>query len=295
MQTVEFGQKYENRIVVCLGFFDCMHTGHVALLNKAKQLAKQSNSQVALFTFSNNHFQALGKSTKLLYSFEERLIIYKNLEIDIVLSAHFDKSFMAIEGKDFLQTLANYNLQGVVCGFDYTCGSDRLSSADVRENLCSVCPVEVVEQISLDGVKVSSTLVRQLISSNNVEKANTLLSQNFFVVGNVVHGRGVGKNNGFPTANVLYSKDKLLPCGVFGACVVIDGMQHKAIVNIGSCPTYGVEQRSLEAHVVGFDGDLYGKTIQICFLNFLRLTQKFENEKSLADQLKKDLESVAND
>lgn len=295
MQTVEFGQKYENRIVVCLGFFDCMHTGHVALLNKAKQLAIETNSQVALFTFSNNHFQALGKPTKLLYSFEERLIIYKNLGIDVVLSAHFDKTFMAIKGRDFLQTLATYNLQGVVCGFDYSCGSDRLTSNDVKTHLCSVCPVEVVEQISLDGVKVSSTLVRQLIGENNVEKANSLLSQDFFVVGKVVHGRGVGKNNGFPTANVLYSNDKLLPSGVFGACVVIDGKPRKAIVNVGSCPTYGVEQKSLEAHVVGFDGDLYGKTIEIRFKKFLRPTQKFQSQQSLAEQLKKDLESVAND
>ena len=128
-----------------------------------------------------------------------------------------------------------------------------------------------------------------------MEKANTLLSQPYFVTGVVEDGRKVGRSISFPTANLKISDEKLLPVGVYGGKTTVDGKQYNAIVNIGAKPTFNLLQNSVEAHLVGFSGDLYGKTLTVELTKFLRGVKKFENKEQLAEQLKFDLECVAND
>ncbi|MBQ8433876.1 MAG: hypothetical protein IJX23_03625, partial [Clostridia bacterium] len=213
MQLIKFGEKLNSPIVIALGFFGCMHKGHVQLLDQAKKLASQTNSKIALFTFSNNHLKVLGKDVKQIYTFDERCKVYQKLGVDVLVTAEFDEQFKNTNGANFLKTLSSYNLQGVVCGFDYTCGSDRQNCQFVCDYFKDI-PVSVVDAVCKDGVKISTTFVRNLLTQNDIERANQLLSQNFFFDGIVVHGRGVGKNLGFPTANIQVDSDKFLPVGV---------------------------------------------------------------------------------
>lgn len=293
MQTIELGQQFNKPFVIALGFFDCMHLGHRALLDEAKNIADKNNCLVAMFTFSNNHFKVLGKDTKLIYTLEERQQIFEDLGVDLTVCAAFDKNFMAMKSEEFLGRLFSYDIKGVVCGFDYSCGSDIARSGDVVR-YCNDKGVEchVVGEVTVDGEKVSSTLVRNLLSGGNVEKANKLLSQNFFICGTVVHGRGVGHTIGFPTANVEVPGDKLLPVGVYGGHVYIDGLRHKAIVNVGSKPTFGVDSQTLEAHILDFAQDIYGKHIKVSLVEYLRGISKFQGVEQLCNQLRQDLERV---
>ena len=187
-----------------------MHKGHVTLLQRAKTMAAQCGAQVALFTFDNNHFRTLGKSTKLLYTFDERLSIYQSLGVQTVFRCTFDEQFRSLSGERFLKSLLAYDICGVVCGADYTCGSDRMGAEQVKAFLKDVCPVEIVPLLQQEGEKVCSSLVRKLLLECRIRQANALLSQPFFFTGKVRHGRNVGEKMGFPTVNIQLDADKML-------------------------------------------------------------------------------------
>lgn len=298
MQIIQLGEQLNCPLVLCLGFFGTMHKGHVELLNRAKLRARITNSKVALFTFDNNHLAVLGRDKSVVYSFDERISLYENLGVDYVITATFDDDFRKLTGKDFLSKFSRYNLDsGVFCGFDHCCGRDRLDALGIRKYFKKNgdIPVYIVEQISVDGEKVSTSRLRKYLSSNQIDKANALLSEPFFVVGLVTHGRGVGKTLGFPTANVVVSDEKLLPSGVFSATVDIDGTKHRAIVNIGNTPTFEITRYAFEVHVINYCDDLYGKTLKVSLIKYLRPITKFSSISELAAQLQRDKEEALHD
>lgn len=294
MEVITLGQNYTKPVVMCLGFFDCMHLGHVELLSVAKKIAA-SNAQVALFTFSNNHFETLKRPTKLIYTFRERLALYQSLGVDVVVAAQFDEQFMSATGNEFLSQIAKFNLVGVVCGADYTCGSDLTTATSVKEFFNKIAPVQIVQLVKRDEQKVCSSLVRQLLTECHVKSANQLLSEPFFFLGEVTHGRSIGHSLGFPTVNLQIPAEKIVPLGVYGGVCQFEGNTHKAIVNVGAQPTFGCGGNVLEAHLLNFDGNLYGKTIKIALTKYLRPIIKFENATELLSQLQRDLEAVQND
>lgn len=298
MQIIELGEQLNCPVVLCLGFFGTMHKGHVELLNRAKMRARMVGARVALFTFDNNHLSVLKRDETVVYTYEERLSIYRSLDIDYVITANFNDSFKKLSGNEFLSLLTDYDLDGgIFCGFDYRCGSDRLDALGIRKYFKQTkdYPVYIVEQIDVDGEKVSTSLIKKYLADNQIHKVNDLLTESFFVQGNVIHGRGVGKTLGFPTANVAVPAEKLLPVGVFAAGTVINGKEYRAIVNIGDAPTFGVGRKALEAHVINFSGDLYGKALKISFTKFLRPITKFNSAQELIAQLARDKEAALYD
>ena len=295
MQVIEFGKQLNCPIVLCLGYFGTMHSGHVKLIEVAKLRARENNAKMALFTFSNNHLKVLGKDSTVVYTYSERLELYKSLGVEVVIAAEFNNEFRAHTGNQFVDQLIRYNLKGVVCGFDYSCGSDRMDSAALTERLVNVCSVDIVDAICWNGSKVSTTLVRNLLTKSDISTLNKLLSEPYFVMGTVVHGRRVGSSMGFPTANLQVSSEKLLPIGVYGGLTEIDGKVYKAIVNIGQKPTFGLDYVNIEAHILNFTGDLYGRTLKVALTRFLRPIRRYDDVNELVEQLKQDRETVLND
>lgn len=297
MKVIEFGEKLNTPIVLCLGYFGCMHKGHVKLLEVARSRAALFNAKVAIFTFSNNHLKVLSQNLPVVYTFDERKLIYQSLSVDYVISAKFDDAFRMMNGREYLEKLCRYNLKGVVCGFDHHCGSDRLDSQNIKEYLSGVCAVDIVDQISVNSEKVSTTLIRRLLLQNDVVSVNELLSEPYFVIGKVIHGRGVGKTLGFPTANVLVDSDKLLPSGVFGGIAEFEGGKnaYKCVVNIGNRPTFDINGIAIEANLIDYNGDLYGKTVKLSLNKYLRAIRKFDSAAELTSQLQSDRERVIND
>lgn len=294
LEVISFGEKLNSPIVLCLGFFDCMHLGHISLLNCAKKAAAAHGAKTALFTFTNNHFTVLGKNTRLIYTFDERLNLYSRSGVDVVIAAKFDKNFMSLSGCEFLQKLPTCNIAEIVCGEDYTCGCDLLSSKEIQKSLAEVVNVTIVPTLHDGNKKVSSSLVRQLLSEHKVEAANTYLSEPFFFEGTVEQGRHVGRKLGFPTANLPISPEKLAPIGVYSGICTVGNVNYKAVVNVGNMPTFGVESPCVEAHLLHFDGDLYGKKIKVSLLKYIRPVKKFRKAEQLVLQLRQDSE-VADD
>ena len=170
-----------------------------------------------------------------------------------------------------------------------------MNCSALAERLASVCSVDIVDAICWNGIKVSTTLVRKMLTESDISTVNTLLSEPYFVIGEVVHGRGVGSVIGFPTANLQVSSEKLLPIGVYGGITEIEGKTYKAIVNVGYKPTFGLDYVNIEAHILDFDGDLYGKTLKVSLLRFLRPIRKYGDVNELVEQLKQDKDTVLND
>lgn len=295
MKVVKFGEKIPKRAVICLGYFGCLHVGHLALLDKAKSLASELDAQVALMTFSDSPKTYFGLSQKTLFTFEERKLIFADQGIDHLIASPFDKAVATTSGAEFLKAIAEYEPVAVVCGYDYTCGCDKLSASDVKSFFASICPVCIVGAVCLGGEKVSTISIEKLLTEGKIEQVNSLLSEPYFICGTVVHGRGVGHTIGFPTANIAVDSSKLLPYGVFVGEVVIDGSLYRAIVNIGAKPTFGVNSSTVEAHVIGYDGDLYGKQLKLVIKRFIRNVETFACVDELVLRLNKDKEIAQRD
>ena len=288
MQVISYGQQLNTPIVLCLGYFETMHVGHMQLVRTAASIAAEEHAEVALFTFDK-------KSDNELFTWDERLQLYKQAGVSTVVKADFTDSFRATKGSDFVKQLCStLNVKAIVCGFDYTFGCDRCGAFELTRLLGGKQRLFVVKSVDVDGEKVSSTRVRSLLTDNKITAVNALLGHPYFVCGTVVHGRGVGHSLGFPTANISVDNRKILPHGVFAAYTTIDNNTYAAFVNIGAKPTFGVETQTIEVHAIGYDGDLYGKHLQVNFIDYLRPTVKFASVEELVKQLTVDKQTTLN-
>lgn len=294
MKVVNIGENISDKVVVCLGYFGCLHIGHMRIIDKAKEIAENLGGKVALVTFSNSPKVYFGRGKKTIFTLKERLKIFTDAGIDYVIIMPFDKAVAKTCGMDFLNVISRYKPLSIVCGTDYTFGCDRLMPKDIKSYLPST-RVEVVDELLYRDAKVSTVNIEAMLCEGNVDEVNKMLSEPYFILGKVVRGRGIGHTIGFPTANVLVSDEKLLPCGVFVADAIVCGKTYRAIVNIGNKPTFGDESASIEAHLIGFSGDLYGKDIALVIRRFLRAIKTFDSVEELVKQLQIDKESAASD
>ena len=286
-------------VVIALGYFDCVHLGHREVINKAKALAQKLNSQTAIFTFEGNLRSALGKGDeKFVYSLSERKAVFETINVDHVFFAPVTKEFLSNTAQEFLDFInQKYNVLGYVCGKDFRFGKFGLGDINFLKQYARERNqvVEIVEILTNDGVKISTSLIKTLLESGDIKKANALLGKNYTIKGQVFEDRKVGTTLGFPTVNVKTEKEKQqLKNGVYYGEIAVDGVSKKAVINYGARPTFDLEETLIEAHLIDFSGNLYGKTISIRFDGFLREIQKFSSASELASQLEKDVDKVRN-
>lgn len=279
-------------IYIALGFFDCLHAGHRRLAETVKRQAKAAGVKSALLTFDNNFFQTLGKNGKLIYTYDERLIILEELGLEQVVYCTFDKQFMNMSGEEFLKALFALNIRGIVCGFDYTYGCDRCDHDKLRR-ACADKGIDftVIDAVETDGVKISSTLIKSILTSGDIETANILLCRPYLISGSVTSGRGEGTKLGFPTANIQVPDEKLELSGVYAGIAEVLGKKYGAIVNCGAKPTFNIGQVGIEAHLLDFSGNIYGKDIRINLISRLRKIEKFPSKDALSQRLRQDVEA----
>lgn len=294
MININFGSKLNSRVVLCLGYFGCVHKGHLQLIERAKLLATSNNAQVCLFTFADGAICTPNGQKSALFTFDERLFVYQLCGVNCVISADFDNKFQKTSGAEFVRKLLScYDICAIVCGSDYTFGCDRLGTDELKR-LASV-PVCVVDTVTDNGVKISTENLVNDVINNRIEQANSLLCVPYFVSGNVVCGRQVGRTIGFATANVQVSQNKVLPNGVFAGHTTIDNKAYRCVINVGSKPTFDIDSVTVEVHLIGFDGNLYGKNIVVYFDKFLRNTMRFASVSDLQTQLNKDVLEATDD
>ena len=296
MRELDLFKKYDEPVVIALGFFDCLHKGHVSLISKALSLAKKLNTLPVVFTFKNDIATFLKKEDGVIFTYYERIENLEKLKINTVISTVFTKEFSEIEHKKFLDLLfENFNVKAIVCGEDFRYGKGGEGNAtELKEYSVSKGSQILIEnEICCEGKKISTSNIKRLLSQGDVDKANQLMEFPYQISGEVVCGRKVGRKLGFPTANVNVNSEKSkIKNGVYKTQVKIDDKVYNSITNYGARPTYGLEEILTETFIKGFDGDLYGRKITIIFCEFLRDCIKFESEAKLKEQIKYDLEKI---
>ena len=271
-------------VAMLLGGFDGLHVGHRRLLEKAKE----SGLPVGLMTIVG------GKEAGCLFTFSEREEIFRQTGADFVFELPFAE-IKNLSPNAFLRLLEQEFYPKVfVCGEDFRFGLGAAGTPDFIKSHTQVC-VEVLPLVDMDGNKVSSSQIKKLLSEGKTQEVKKRLTHDFFLLGEVVQDRKIGRTIGFPTANILYPKEKYpLKKGVYETRTVVNGIAYKGITNYGARPTFEDETELTETYLDGFKGDLYGKTLKVEFVRFLREIQKFESVEALKKQLEEDIERVRN-
>lgn len=284
------------KTIYALGFFDGVHLGHQALLSACRSLARRTGCKPGAVTFGT-HPETLvaGNAPKLIntVSDRQRLLCAYGMEDIVVLP--FDRTLMTTHWSDFLAQLTQAGAAGFVCGSDFRFGARGNGTAKKLEAFCQSrdLPYAIVPQQLLDGIRISSTHIRQLLEQGELEQANRFLGHPHALTGQVIHGRGLGHTIGIPTANLALPEELVRPkFGVYACTAVVDGAQYAAVTNIGIRPTVEGHHVTVEPWLMDFEGDLYGKMITLCFHSFLRPEQKFASLEELKQQIQKDAEKT---
>ncbi len=290
----------EEKTVYALGFFDGVHRGHAALLAACRRLAEETGRKAGVVTFSTHpDTLVFGKTPALICTNQERERILKaEFHMDKVVFLPFDDELRTMPWQDFLALLAErYGAAGFVCGADFTFGSRGEGSAVLLRDACHRrgIPCTVVPQMKLDGQVISSTLIRRLVEAGEMERATEFLGHPYYLTGRVIHGRRLGSTLGFPTANLEFPRELAVPkFGVYICRAAVDGAGYPAVTNVGTRPTVDGAHLTVEAWILDFEGDLYGREIRLDFFRFLRPEIKFPDTEALRREIMKNAGETRN-
>lgn len=286
----------DQQTIFALGFFDGVHLGHQALLTACRELAEKYSCRVGVVTFgAHPDALVLGKAPVLLNTSEDRKRLLQGYGAEEILELPFDEKMRAMPWQDFVRMLRDKGAAGFVCGADFRFGYRGEGNAQKLASYCeeSGLPWAVVPEQKVAGIRISSTHIRELLKMGNVLEANRLLGHPHFLTGEVVKGKQLGRQLGFPTANLLLPSGVLVPrFGVYATKVAVDGNAYPAVTNIGTRPTVNGQNVNVECHLLDFAGDLYGKEITVAFYDFLRPEQKFDSLEALKAQIAEDTAQV---
>lgn len=292
MKIIEFKHSdiFENKehIVLCLGAFDSLHLGHIQIIKQALK----SNLPVAVMTFDINPKYVLGirQSSQNILSLHDKANILEGLGVEFLYVLHFDEEVMKLSRFEFVDLILNkINPKKIYCGEDYKFG---LNASGNAEYLKQYFDVEIIKLLKMKQKKISTADIINHIQKGELVSANELLNRPYRLTGTVVKGLGNGKKIGFPTANLDLDFDYYLPKeGVYIGYAFIDDIKYKAIISVGTHPTIqNLSKPIIEVHVLNFEGNLYGKFIDVAFIKRIRNIITFESLEHLAKQLEKDKE-----
>ena len=277
--------------IATIGFFDGVHRGHRFLFAQLQEQARLLNLSPAIYTFREHPKQVLtGEAPAMLTTYterEERLRTYGEVHfLDFAQVRH-------LTAEQFMRYL--HEEQGVdvlLMGYDHHFGSDRLKGFSEYEHVGKQIGLRILRAFEclVDSLPVSSSRIRKLLAAARIDQVNRLLGYTYSISGVVEHGNAIGATLGFPTANIRLNSYKQLPAsGVYAVSANLDGVEYKALANIGTNPTVGNDHVSLEVHLLDFQGDLYDKQLTISFLSFLREERRFDSLEELKQQITADI------
>ena len=274
-----------NKRIFALGFFDGVHLGHQALLDECVRLARAMDVETAAITFES-HPQSLFRSDvpPLLTPLQDRFRLLLRYGIDHVYPFPVNQKVMSTPWEDFLEELMGSGAVGFVCGDDFRFGSRGEGNAEKLRQFCRErkLPCVIVPEQNLDGVRISSSYIRKQIGEGDMATAVRFLGHGHMLTGTVVTGRRLGRSLGFPTANIELPQGVIVPRhGVYACRAYVGKESYMAVCNVGNRPTVQGHQVRTETWLLDFDGDLYGQSVTLEFMYFLRPEQRFESLDAL--------------
>ena len=276
--------------IVTVGTFDGVHLGHKSIFDKLNKLADENSLEIVLLTFSPHPRHVLfpqNQNLKLINTDEEKIEKIKQLGVQHLIIHEFTKEFSRTTSTDFVKNVLvnKLNIEHLVVGHDHQFGKNREGSFEELVDLAEVYNFDIhrVEAFERENVKISSTKIRNAISSGNITHANNLLGSKFFLIGQVEKGDQLGRKIGYPTANLKINKYKILPNpGVYYVSIIYEDVNYFGMLNIAH------DSYKTEVHIFNFDSNIYNQKIKVIFFDRLRDEIKFENHSLLKKQLQID-------
>lgn len=281
---------------LAIGVFDGVHRGHRQIITKLVETAHRNNSPTAILTFDPHPATVLtNKQIRLLTTPDERAEILFSLGVDTVITQRFTSDLSNVTALDFMTSLKqSLGLAHLLIGYDTALGKGREGDAkrltEIGKDLNY--SVEVIPVLSENEKIISSTQIRNHISTGNIAEANQLLGYQYPLSGVVIHGAGRGKQINFPTANVDYPPHKAIPSnGIYACWATLGDKKFMAATSVGFNPTFTPERQiqSVEAYLLDFDHDIYGETLKLEFVTRLRNEEKFTSVEALIEQIGRDV------
>lgn len=286
--------------IVSIGFFDGVHRGHQTIISRAVRQAEDRGVRSVVVTFDRHPMEVVnpGSQPKLLMTLPRRAAALAALDVDLVVVMPFDDALRHLPPDEFVEHVLVHPLQAerVIVGSNFRFGHKAAGDIAVLDELGPQrgFSAEGVTLLEMDGVVISSTEIRAAVDAGDVARAATLLGRAHVVDGVVVRGDARGATIGFPTANVLTDPRVAVPArGVYaGHCHAEDGRQHPCVTNVGVNPTFGGQELRVEAHLLDFDGDLYGRSVGVDFRHRIRAEQRFDGVDALVAQIGADAQAA---
>lgn len=282
-----------------VGVFDGVHRGHQEIIHKLTAGAHASGIPAVVLTFDPHPANVLGRGEiGLLTLPDERAELLASMNVDVVITERFTRELSVVTAFDFMSRLKRHlGLKHLLIGYDFALGKGREGNAPRLTELGGDLgySVEVVSALSDESGVISSTEIRKLVSVGNVAEAAQLMGHPYSLIGPVIRGDGRGKKIGVPTANIDYPREKIVPArGIYAGWANLDGEKHMAAISIGVNPTFTPEKQisSVEAYILDFDEDIYGKELKIEFVARLRDELKFDSVDALVGQIWKDVDET---
>jgi riboflavin kinase/FMN adenylyltransferase len=283
--------------VLTLGTFDGVHIGHQKILSHINDMAKSVNGESVLMTF-HPHPRAVifpdQRDIRMISTLDEKIALLEQHGIQHLVVQSFTRDFSMLDHDSFIREylVRKIGVKKMVIGYDHQFGHDRKGSFAELQSLAPQLgfTVEEIPEQDINDVAVSSTRIRKALFEGRVEDAAGLLGYNYTFSGRVVKGKQLGRKLGFPTANLECPDPlKLVPAnGVYAVYVIVNDVQYKGVLSIGTRPTFDNGARSVEVNIFDFDRDIYGENVKLIFKNYLRSDQKFDGVEALVAQMHRD-------
>ena len=288
------GPLHDAGTVVTIGVFDGVHRGHRHLLNRVLELAEPPLIPTVI-TFSNHPAEVVNPErtvTKIIAP-EEKIQLLHDAGVESVICVEFTNDIANLDANEFTHMLVDcLHMRGIVTGPDFALGRNRSGNLDYlrRRGAALGFWVETVPPLELEGSTVRSRRVRNALADGNVDGAEFLLGRPYATDGIVVHGAKMGRQLGFPTANIIPVENFVIPAdGVYATYATVNGVRHMAATSIGVRPTFGLSQRLIEAHLLDFSDDIYDENLKLEFVSRLRGQETFDGIDALIEQMNRDV------
>jgi riboflavin kinase/FMN adenylyltransferase len=282
---------------ITIGVFDGVHCGHQHLLARLKEQALAKNLLTGVVTFQQHPEDVLTPRAKLpfLTDMKTRTSLLKREGIDFVVPLTFDKDLAQLTPRDFITLVQEkLRMKVLVVGTDFALGKNRVGDINALEKLSREMNFNffAIPPLEIDGEIVSSTAIREAMVAGDMPRVRKLAGHYFSLHGKVVPGTGQGEGLGFPTANLNVNKGQALPPdGVYASWAHINGNTYESMTNVGLCPTFEHEKRTIEAYILDYSGDLYGSDLSVDLVGKLRDEEKFSSIKDLKEQIARDIKA----
>lgn len=287
------------RAVITIGTFDGVHSGHRYIIQQLQETAAACEGETVIITFDPHPREVLqpgGPPVKLLTTLDEKIELLSKEGIDHLVIVPFTRAFSELSAQAYLEEflIEKFNPHTIIIGYDHRFGHNReggLELLEAEQNRYGFQLVEIPQQVVHD-LAVSSTKIRKSLQEGNIQLANELLGYPYFVEGTVIHGDKMGRQLGFPTANIAVSDiRKLIPVeGIYAIRVYLDRQSSplNGVMSIGTRPTFNGADLRVEAHIFDFSQEIYDKVIRVELISYIRANQKFDNIDALVAQMHKD-------